>query len=69
MSPDDRDKKTEAAGIDRLKKADPKAEPEVTKSAHFMLFAEMPKERSANLLKTMESQFTFAEAGCWARAA
>ncbi len=58
MSPDERDKKTEAAGLDRLRKADPKAAPEMTKSAHFMLFAEMPKERATNLLKTMESEFT-----------
>lgn len=53
----ERDKKTEAAGLDRLKKADPNAKPEVTSSAHFLLFAEMPAERAANLLKTMEAQY------------
>ena len=54
----DRDKKTEAVALDRLKKADPNAKPEVTPSAHFLLFAEMPKERANNLLKTMEAQYT-----------
>ncbi len=57
MSPDDRDKKTEAAGRDRLKKADPTSKMEMTKSAHFMLFSDMPKERVSLLLKTMERQY------------
>lgn len=52
----DRDKKTEAAGLDRLKKADPNARPEVTAGAHFLLFADMPKDRATNLLKAMEAQ-------------
>ena len=53
----ERDKKTEAAALDRLKKADPNAKPEVTASAHFLLFAEMPKDRATNLLKAMEAQY------------
>lgn len=53
----ERDKKTEATALDRLKKADPNAKPEVTASAHFLLFADMPRERAANLLKTMEGQY------------
>ncbi len=52
----ERDKKTEAVALERLKKADPNAKPEITPSAHFLLFAEMPKERAANLLKVMEAQ-------------
>jgi hypothetical protein len=57
MSTSDRDKKTEASALDRLKKADPTANPEVTSSAHFLLFAEMPKDRATNLLKVMEAQY------------
>ena len=57
LSPDDRDKKTEATSRDRLKKADPKANPEMTSSPHFLLFAEMPKDRATALLKSMEAQF------------
>ena len=53
----ERDKKTEAVALERLKKADPNAKPEMTASAHFLLFAEMPKERATNLLKTMEAQY------------
>ncbi len=53
----ERDKKTEAVALDRLKKADPNAKPEVTASPHFLLFAEMPKERATNLLKAMEAQY------------
>jgi len=56
LSPDDRDKKTEAAARDRLKRADPKANPEMTSSPHFLLFAEMPKERASALLRVMEAQ-------------
>ncbi len=53
----ERDKKTEAVALERLKKADPNAKPEMTSSAHFLLFAEMPKERATNLLKAMEAQY------------
>jgi hypothetical protein len=57
MSTSDRDKKTEATARDRLKKADPASNPEMTSSAHFLLFAEMPKDRATNLLKVMEAQY------------
>jgi mono/diheme cytochrome c family protein len=53
----ERDKKTEAVALERLKKADPNAKPEMTASAHFLLFGEMPKDRATNLLKTMEAQY------------
>lgn len=53
----ERDKKTEAVALERLKKADPNAKPEMTASPHFLLFADMPKERATNLLKTMEAQY------------
>jgi hypothetical protein len=58
MSGSDRDKKTEAAARERLTKADPNAKPEMTASAHFLLFGEMPKERATALLKVMEAQYT-----------
>jgi cytochrome c553 len=57
MSTSDRDKKTAATALDRLKKADPAANPEMTSSAHFLLFGEMPKDRATNLLKVMEAQY------------
>ncbi|HEY2154066.1 MAG TPA: c-type cytochrome domain-containing protein [Isosphaeraceae bacterium] len=52
----ERDKKTEAVAVERLKKADPNASPDLTTSAHFLLYAQMPKDRATNLLKTMEAQ-------------
>ncbi len=58
LPPDQRDKKTEATARDRLKRADPKSDPEMTSSAHFLLFATMPKERATAVLKTMEGQYT-----------
>ena len=58
MSPDDRDKKTEATGLARLTKADPKAQPDVQKGTSFLLFSKLPKERATSLLKGLDGQFT-----------
>ena len=58
MSPDDRDKKTEATSFERLKRADPNSKLAMTKSAHFMLFSELPKDRSSLLLKSIEKQYS-----------
>jgi hypothetical protein len=57
MSPDDRDKKTEATGRDRLKKADPNSKMELTKGAHVLLFSNLPKDRASLLVKTMDKQY------------
>ena len=51
MSPKDRDRKTEAAGRDRWKKANPKLKPELTPGDHFLLFSNLPKDRAANTVK------------------
>lgn len=56
LAPDERDKKTEATARERLKKADPKGNPELTTSPHFLLFSDLPKERATNLLKSLEAQ-------------
>jgi hypothetical protein len=57
MSVSDRDKQTEETARQRLTKADPAAKPEMTSSDHFLLFADMPKDRAKSVLKTMETQY------------
>jgi Planctomycete cytochrome C len=60
LSPDERDKLAEQAGLERWKKAT-KITPDVTKSAkggHFLLLSNLPKERATKLLQTMETQYT-----------
>jgi hypothetical protein len=61
MKPEERDKKTEDVGLERIKKAAPSSTMTVSKSAHFLLLSELPKERAASLLKAMESQYTFLD--------
>ncbi len=51
----ERDKKTEEAGFQRFKQANASLKPEIERSAHFMMFSNLPKERSASTLKTLES--------------
>jgi len=57
LSPEARDKKTEAAARDRLKRADPNSNLTMTPSAHFLLFSDLPKERASTLLRTMEREY------------
>lgn len=58
MTPDQRDKIVETAGLERWKKANPKTTPEVTKGQYFLLFSNLPKERASTTLKAVESQYT-----------
>ena len=58
LAPEERDKIAESAGRDRWKKAS-KIEPEVTttKTGHFLLLSNLPKERANKLLLAMDAQF------------
>ena len=62
MSSDERDKQVEAAGRERWKKADPKANPEVTPGTHFLLFGTLPKARAGAALKAVEGQYAQVKA-------
>jgi hypothetical protein len=58
MSPEDRDKMVEKVGLERWKQASPKNQPEITPSAHFLIFSTMPKDRATALSKSMETAYT-----------
>jgi hypothetical protein len=58
LSPKERDQKTEAAGRDRWKKANPKLKPEVAPGEHFLLFSTLPKDRATATVKAMETQYS-----------
>ena len=47
----------EEVGLKRWKQASPKSTPEVTPSAHFLLFSTLPKDRANALLKGMETAY------------
>jgi mono/diheme cytochrome c family protein len=55
-TPEERDKLVESVGLERWKKANPKAKPEVTSGTHFLLFGTLPKERAGTALKAVEGQ-------------
>lgn len=55
LSPADRDKRTEDKGRERLTKADPKAAPEVTSNANFLLLGNLPKSRTTATLKGLDA--------------
>lgn len=57
MAPKERDAKSEAAGRERWKQANPKLTPVVTSSDHFMAFSNLPEDRMKNLLKTLENEY------------
>jgi mono/diheme cytochrome c family protein len=54
---DQRDKMVETVALQRWKQASPKTTPEVTPSAHFLLFSTLPKDRAAATLKGMETAY------------
>ena len=58
LSPEERDKAVERVGLERWKKGNSKTTPEMTPSAHFLLFSNLPKERSSATLKVMEQKYT-----------
>ncbi len=53
---DQRDKRVEASGLERWKKAS-KAKPEVTSSSHFLMFSTLSKDRAAGASKAVEAQY------------
>jgi hypothetical protein len=56
MSGEQRDKKAEEVAQERWKKASSKTTPELTSDRHFLLFSNLPKERTKPLLKALEAQ-------------
>jgi hypothetical protein len=59
LSPEQREEQAVQAGRERWKKAT-KVEPEITstKTGHFLLFSNLPKERTSKLLSTLEAQYS-----------
>ena len=55
----ERDKKTEAVGLERYKQANASVKPEVNPSEHFMFFSNLPKDRTTNTLKVLETQYGY----------
>jgi hypothetical protein len=58
LSPEERDKAVEKVGLERWKKGNSKSTPDVTPSAHFLLFSNLPKERATATLKVLEQKYT-----------
>ncbi len=58
MPAEEREKLTEATGLERWKKAT-KVSPEITttKNSHYILFSNLPKERATKVLASLDSQF------------
>jgi cytochrome c553 len=52
----ERDKKTEAVGLERFKQANASLKPEVVKSAHFMMISNLPKDRATGTLTGLENE-------------
>ena len=57
MSPEERDKVVEKAGIERFKKANSKITPEVTVGKNFILLSNLPKDRATAALKVMDQKY------------
>jgi mono/diheme cytochrome c family protein len=57
MAPEERDKKAEAAGMERWRKANSKVTPVVTSDKHFLVFGNLPADRVKPLLKAMEAEY------------
>ncbi len=57
LSMKDREQKVIAAGLDRWKQTNPKLKPEVTSGQRVILFANLPKDRSAGAIRTADAQY------------
>lgn len=57
LSVQERDRKVEDAGKSRFAQANPKLKPEITRGDHFLLFGNLPKDRSAQAVRVLESQY------------
>jgi len=55
LSPDERERRVEEAGLERWGKTNPDLKPEIASSEHFVVFGVMSKGRAAATLKTMEA--------------
>jgi mono/diheme cytochrome c family protein len=53
----ERDKKTEAVGLERWKQANPKLKPEVVPGEHFVMFSNLAGDRAKSTIKVMETQY------------
>ena len=58
LSPEERDKKLEAVGMERWAKASAKSKPTVSPGKNFQLFSTLKPDRAERLLKAMETQRT-----------
>jgi mono/diheme cytochrome c family protein len=58
MPAQERDKQTEAVGLERWKQANPKLKPEIERGEHFMIFGNLPADRMKATIKGMETQYT-----------
>lgn len=54
LSPDERLRRVEEAGLERWGQTNPDLKPEIASSEHFVIFGVMPKERADATLKTLE---------------
>jgi cytochrome c553 len=53
----ERDKKTEDVGLQRFKQANASLKPEIVRTAHFMMFSNLPKERATSTLSGLETEY------------
>jgi cytochrome c553 len=53
----ERDKTTEEVGTKRYQQANASLKPEIERSAHYMMFSNLPKDRAANTLKGLEAEY------------
>ncbi|HEV3167920.1 MAG TPA: c-type cytochrome domain-containing protein [Isosphaeraceae bacterium] len=57
LSPEERDKRLKDAALERFKKAGAKTDIDMTSTTNFSLFGNLPKDRVAHTLKTLEAQY------------
>ncbi len=57
LPPAERDKRIEEVGKERWKQANPKLTPEIVAGKQFIMFSNLPKDRAASTIKSMETQY------------
>jgi mono/diheme cytochrome c family protein len=57
MPAGERDKQAETAGLERWKQANPKLKPEIERGEHFIIFSNLPSDKSKATIKTLETQY------------
>jgi len=58
MSPEELDAAAKAVALDRWKKASTQTTPEMTSEKHFVVFGNLPENRTKALLKVLETEYT-----------